>query len=168
MSETETKARKRPGPKPKNRSPEAMTERDIEQSGLSVDPRETSAHEPDRPKRVTMQGAMKLSIPANLIKPDHTPRWFRDKDARIAQAKGAYWEHIKTADGKDLKRPSGPYMMYAMQLPNQYVQEDRALKRGKIAARISKEAAIGPGEYTENTNNSAISSEDSRNPYNNS
>ena len=170
LGNTETKpAKKRPGPKPRQRSAEALTERDMDQGGLSLDPREQAAHEPDRPKRVTMQGSMKLSIPPNLIKPNYTPRWFRDKDARIAQAQAAYWEYIKTADGKNLCRPSGPYMMYAMQLPNQYAQEDRALKRGKIAARISKEAAIGPGEFTDNTNNSAVqSSEDTRNPFNNS
>jgi len=170
MSEAETKVRKKPGPKPRQRSAEDMTERDREQAGLSLDPREEAAHEPDRPKRVTMQGSMKLSIPAGLIKPDYTPRWFRDKDARIAQAEAAYWEHIKTADGKNLCRPSGPYIMYAMQLPNKYAEEDRALKRSKIAARISKEAAIGAGEYTDNTNNSAVqsSSEDNRNPFNNS
>ena len=170
LDSTETKpAKKRPGPKPKQRSAEDMTERDMDQGGLSLNPREQAAHEPDRPKRVTMQGAMKLSIPPSLIKKGYTPRWFRDKDARIAQAQGAYWEYIKTADGKNLCRPSGPYMLYAMQLPNEYAQEDRALKRSKIAARISKEAAIGANEYTDNTNNSAVqSSEDTRNPFNNS
>jgi len=149
---------------------ESMTERDRDQAGASLDPREQAAHESPRPKRVTMQGQMKLSIPPDLIKPNYTPRWFRDKDARIAQAQAAYWEHIKTADGKNLCRPSGPYMLYAMQLPNEYAEEDRALKRGKIAARISKEAKVGAGEYTTNTNNSAIqsSSEDNRNPFNNS
>lgn len=147
---------------------ESMTQRNMDQSGLSLDPREQAAHEPDRPKRVTMQGSMKLSIPPHLIKPDHTARWWRDKDARIAQAHGAYWEHIKTDDGKNLCRPSGPYIMYAMQLHNKYVAEDNTFKRKKIAARINKEAAIGPGEYTDNTNNSAISSEETRNPFNNS
>lgn len=170
LGNPEVKVKKKPGPKPRQRSSEDMTDRDMDQAGLSLDPREAEAHEPKRPKRVTMQGAMKLSIPADLIKADYTPRWFRDKDARIAQAQGAYWEYIKTADGKNLCRPSGPYMLYAMQLPNEYAAEDRALKRGKIAARISKEAAIGAGEYTDNTNNSAVqsSSEESQNPFNNS
>ena len=148
----------------KNHGTESLTQRDMDQSGASLDPREQAAHEPDRPKRVTMQGAMKLSIPPSLIKPNYTPRWFRDKDARIAQAQGAYWEYIKTADGKNLCRPSGPYMMYAMQLPNQYAQEDRALKRDKIAARLSKEAAIGAGEFSNHGTDSALAVESS-NPF---
>ena len=109
LGNPEVKVKKRPGPKPRQRSVEDMTERDRDQAGLSLDPREAEAHEPKRPKRVTMQGAMKLSIPDNLIKENYTPRWFRDKDARIAQAIGAYWEHIKTSDGKNLSRPSGPF-----------------------------------------------------------
>lgn len=166
----EVKERKRPGPKPRQRSVEDMTERDRDQAGLSLDPREQAAHEPNRPKRVIMQGAMKLSIPEGLIKPDYTPHWFRGTDSRIDEAKAAYWEHINTSDGKQLKRISGPNIMYAMQLPNQYVKEDRELRRSKISARLNKEAAIGPGEYTDNPNNSAIksSSEDNQNPFNNS
>ncbi len=160
----ETKVRQKPGPKPRQRSAEDMTERDMDQGGLSLDPREQAAHEPDRPKRVTMQGSMKLSIPPDLIKKGYTPRWFRDKDARIAQAQSAYWEYVKTADGKNLCRPSGPYMLYAMQLPNQYVEEDMALKRGKIAARISKEAAIGTGEFSNHGTDSALAV-DSSNPF---
>ena len=82
---TEPKQRKKPGPRPRKHDTSGMTNRDMEQAGLSADPRETAAHEPDRPKRVSMQGAMKLSIPEGLIKPDYTARWFRDKDARVAQ-----------------------------------------------------------------------------------
>jgi len=151
----------------KNHGAETLNQRDMDQAGLSLDPREQAAHESPRPKRVTMQGSLKLTIPATLIKPDYTPRWFSDKDARIAQADSAYWEHIMTADGKKLQRVSGPYILYAMQLPNQYVEEDRALKRAKIAARLRQEAKIGADEYTDNTNNSAIqsSSGDSPNPY---
>ena len=142
---------------------ESMTDRDRDQAGASLDPREQAAHEPDRPKRVSMQGSMKLSIPANLIKPDHTARWWRDKDARIAQAHGAYWEHIMS-EGKKLCRPSGPYMLYAMQLHNKYVAEDNLLKRNRIAARLSKEAAIGAGEFSNHGTDSALAV-DSSNPF---
>jgi hypothetical protein len=164
LGNSEVKQRKRPGPKPKQRDVEGMTNRDIDQGGLALDPRESAAHESGRPKRVSMQGAMKLGIPEGLAKEGHTVRWFRDKDGRIAQAQAAYWEHIKS-DGKNLSRQSGPYTMYAMQLANEYVQEDRALKRDKIAARIKQEAAVGANEYTDNGNNSAISSVESGNPF---
>lgn len=156
--------RQKPGPKPRQRPAADMTERDMEQSGLSLDPREKSAHESDRPKRVLMHGAMKLSIPANLIKPDHTARWASGRDSRIQQMNGAYWEHIKDSDGNNMTRQSGPHLLYAMQLHNQYVEEDKALKRAKIAARINKEAAVGANEYTNHSGNSAISVE-SANPH---
>ena len=160
----EVKQRKKPGPKPRHHDTSGMTQRDMDQAGVSADPREAAAHEPDRPKRVTMQGALKLTVPPGLIKADYTARWFRDKDARITQAQGAYWEYIKDAEGKNLSRPSGPYILYAMQLPNKYAEEDRALKRAKIAARISKEAAIAPNEYSDHGTDSALSVEGS-NPY---
>ena len=157
-----TPQRKKPGPKPKAkrmRDVAGDTDRDAAQSGLSLDSREDAAHTAPRPKRVSMHGSLKLSIPAHLLKKGYTPRWFKDKDSRVAQAQGAYWEHIKDDQGNNLVRPSGPYMMYAMQLENRYVEEDRALKRDKIAARIKKESKVAANEYSDHGGDSALSVE---------
>jgi hypothetical protein len=164
-AQAEPVKRKKRGPnKPKQRGVEGMTSRDIDQGGLSLDPRESAAHESPRPKRVSMQGAEKLGRP-DTAKKGYACRWFNDKDGRVQQAIAAYWEPVKSADGKDITRQSGPFMVHCMQLAPEYAEEDRQLKKKKISARLYQEAAVGADEYTTNANGSALNTVESGNPF---
>ena len=69
------------------------------------------------------------------------------------------------SEGSNITRQSGPNTMYLMQIENKYHEEDRQLKKDKIAARLRKEAAIGVNEESGHGTNSALKVGESDNPY---
>lgn len=120
--------------------------RDIEK-GLVASSRDDAAHDSGRPKRVSMQNMKNLDIPAQFIKEGYFPYWFQDGNGRLSKAKAAYWEHIIDGHGNNFTCVSGSKTMYAMQLPQEYRDEDNALKRARVAATMDEESHIGANEY---------------------
>lgn len=124
--------------------PPAMKQTD---KGLTDGSREDAAHSAGRPPRISMHNMKKLEIPKSLMEDGYYYRWFQDIDGRINQAKAAYYEHVSDEQGNNLTCQSGNYTMYAMKLPQQYRDEDNALKRDRVAATMEKEAQLGINEY---------------------
>jgi len=127
-----------------------------------------SVREPERPPRIIMGQGMNLAIPKGLV--DETKykiRWFAEnqtKAGKIAQAKGAYWEHVQDEHGSNYQRPSGGDTMYLMKLPIKYWQEDLSLKRKKVQATLDSETKIGKGEYSPSGKESAVTRSISHSP----
>ncbi len=145
--------RKRPGPKPKNKVERGRTGSDLppamqmSEKGLVSGTREETAHSAGRPARISMQNVKKLEIPKSLMEEGYYHRWFKDKDGRIAQAHAAYYEHVIDEQGNNFTCQSGPYIMYAMRLRQEYRDEDNKLKKQRVAATLEAEAQIGHNEY---------------------
>lgn len=144
----EMNQRKKPGPKPgvkRGRTgvdlPPAMQHNTVESS------REAAAHSSGRPPRISMSNMKKLDIPQGMMEEGYYYRWFQNKDGRISQALSAYYEHVVDEQGNNFCRQSGPHTLYLMRLPQQYRDEDNALKKQRVAATLEAEAQIGPGEY---------------------
>ncbi len=117
------------------------------EAGLVDESRDESAHSSGRPRRVSMSNMKKLDIPDNLKEDGFYYRWFQDRDGRLMQAKAAYYEHVVTEQGDNYTRPSGPYTLYLMRLPQEYRDEDNALKKQRVLDTLEAESSIGKGEY---------------------
>lgn len=145
--------RKKPGPKPKNTIDRGRTGADLPpamletQQGLVSGSREEAAHSSGRAPRISMGNVKKLEIPPSLLEAGYYYRWFQNKEGRIAAAKAAYYEQVVDEQGNSFTRQSGPYSMHLMRLPQQYRDEDNALKRKRVAATLDQEASIGVNEY---------------------
>ena len=151
----ELNERKKPGPKPGNKAkvtrgrtgadlPPAMQ---ATQGGLVAGSSEEAAHSAGRPPRISMSNMKKLEVPPGLLEEGYYYYWFQDKDGRISQAKAAYYEHVIDEQGNNYSRASGPYTMLLMRLPQQYRDEDNALKKKRVLATLEAEAQIGHNEY---------------------
>ena len=115
--------------------------------GLVEGSREEAAHSSGRPERISMHNMKKLEVPAEYLENGYYYYWFQDKDGRIAQAKAAYYEHVVDEQGNSRCRQSGPNMLYLMRLPQQYRDEDLALKKQRVDATLETEAKVGYNEY---------------------
>lgn len=109
--------------------------------------REEAAHSSGRPERISLHNMLRLEIPANLMEKGFYHRWFQGKDNRVDLAKAAYYEHVLDEQGNNYTRQRGPYIMYAMRLPQKYRDEDLRLKKERVARTLEEEALIGPNEY---------------------
>jgi len=150
----EQNTRKRPGPKPgskRNTVERGRTGADLppamQEQGLVHGSREQAAHSADRPTRISMGNMKKLEVPDGIMEDGFYYRWFQDREGRIAQAMAAYYEHVVDEQGNTYTRQSGPYTMRLMRLPQQYRDEDNALKRARVDATLDEEARIGVNEY---------------------
>lgn len=148
---SELNKRKKPGPKAKVKrgqtSASTIPAMQKTNGGLVAGSREEAAHSSGRPERISMNNMKKLEIPANLIEEGFYYRWFQDRNGRISKAHAAYYEHVVDEQGNNLCCQSGPYMMYAMRLPQKYRDEDNKLKKERVAATLETEAQIGHNEY---------------------
>lgn len=151
--------RKKPGPKPKAKVERGRTGADLppamQEQGAVHGSREASAHSANRPPRVSMGNMKKLEVPEGLMEDGFYYRWFQDREGRIAQAQSAYYEAVVDEQGNAFTRQSGPYTMRLMRLPQQYRDEDNALKRKRVAATLDQEAQIGANEYAPDENGRA-------------
>ena len=154
----EPNVRKKPGAKPKvdrGRTgadlPPAMQDK-----GLVAGSREEAAHSSGRPARISMGNMKKLEVPESLKEAGFYYRWFQNKEGRLSQAKAAYYEPVVDEQGNAFTRQSGPYSMHLMKLPQQYRDEDNALKKKRVLATLEEETQIGENEYAPNGGNSAI------------
>jgi hypothetical protein len=154
-NQPEIKERQKPGPKPKAKNtiergrtgtdlPPAMQASD---QGLCAGSREEVAHSSKRPPRISMGNMKKLEIPDGMLEDGFYYRWFQDREGRISMAKAAYYEHVVDEQGNNFTRQSGKYTMHLMRLPQEYRDEDNALKRKRVAATLEEEAHIGANEY---------------------
>lgn len=117
------------------------------EKGLVSGSREEVAHSAGRPARISMGNMKKLDVPAGMLEEGFYYRFFQDREGRIAQAKSAYYEFVVDEQGNNYSRQSGPYTLYLMRLPQEYRDEDNALKRKRVLATLDEEAQLGSNEY---------------------
>jgi len=138
--------------------------------GVVTGDRETNAHGINRHNRVSMGGAMKsLTLPASvqqrLESENRHAHYVRDDNrGRLQQAINAGYEHVVDEQGNNISRRSGPGTLYLMSIPNEWHEDDKALKRQKAAASLGKEATLGEGEYSPTGQQSAVKTSESREP----
>ncbi len=159
MSDTgELNQRKKPGPKPGAKKPKSKVKVERGRTGADLPPamqnqglvsgsREETAHSADRPPRISMGNMKKLEVPEGMLEDGFYYRWFQDREGRITQALSAYYEHVVDEQGNSFTRQSGPYTLYLMRLPQQYRDEDNALKKKRVDATLEAETQIGTNEY---------------------
>ena len=140
--------------------------------GLVTGSREEAAHSSGRPERISMSNMKKLDVPEGMKEDGYYYRWFQERDGRLAQAKAAYYEPVVDEQGNSFTRPSGPYTMHLMRLPQEFRDDDNRLKKQRVAATLEAEAFIGEGEYAPDSKTgkaeggtSAINHHESGNPY---
>ena len=144
----------------------------MQEQGLVSGSREETAHSSGRPTRIPMANTKKLGVPNHLLEDGFYYRWFQNRDARLSQANGAYYEPVVDEQGNAYTRQSGPHTMHLMKLPQQYRDEDNRLKKRRVAATMDAEASIGEGEYAPDSDTgrpeggkSAVKQSTSDNPY---
>ena len=120
------------------------------------------AHFAKRPPRISMASGSKLGISGEMMTQikaaNRHPRWIQDRDGRLSQALAAYWEFVVDEFGNNVVRPSGPYKMFLMCLEDQYYQEDKLLKAGKITDTLKSEHThVGEGDYIPDDRKSVVS-----------
>ena len=121
---------------------------------------------PERPDRIPMfrtGGNSRLGVYSKFVKPDYEGYWFAEgerRQGRIQRALDAWWEPVINKDtGEKISYQSGSDMLYLMQLPKKYRNQDRLLKQQKVRARLNHEAAISENEYSPNNEEFAVKSE---------
>ena len=143
----------------------------MQEQGLVAGSREETAHSSGRPPRVSMQNMKKLEFPEHLKEDGFYYRWFQDRNGRVNQAQGAYFEVVADEQGNSTRREVGKYPMIFMRLPQEYRDEDVRLKKERVAATMEEEAALGYNEYAPDAKGraeggtSAISRTVTENPY---
>ena len=133
----------------------------MQEKSQAVEPtREDAAHSAGRPPRISMSVMKKLEVPQGLLEDGYYYRWFKDSDGRLGQAQAAYYEFVTDEQGNRFSRVSGPNTMFLMRLPQQYRDEDNALKRARVAATLEEEASLGANEYSPSGKDSAVTHTD--------
>ena len=134
-------------------------------------PTREEAQAPSRPDvRIPMfkgAGNSRLGVYARFIKPDHRGYFFAEgerREGRRQRAIDAWWTPVCDDDGKQITYKSGSDMLYLMEIPEKYAEQDRLLKQEKVRARLEQEAEIQTNEYSPNNEELAVKSEISDRP----
>jgi len=119
--------------------------------------REEPAPRSDRPQRRPLGvSQLKLSLPP---RPGYVRRWINDLDDRIEQALAGGYSHVKDSKGRNISRGvgvsprGGGLTAYAMEIPQEWYDEDFARKQGMIDVtdhtilRSMHGASQGDGRY---------------------
>jgi len=117
------------------------------QADTSQVPHEKSRSEsrnPSRAPRVPMVAGKNLELP---IRKGYHRHWFINKPGRIEQAENAYWGFIFDDTGSKITRPSGPFLMFAMEIEDRYWKEDNDLKNKKTIDTLRAEQELSVDEY---------------------
>jgi len=134
-------------PRGRPRSDKTTTQIANSRVGLEVD-RIEEAHSAGRPPRVSMSSGLSLLLPHGLVDESKFHcRWFSEKDGRVLQSYGAYWEHVKDHQGNNIVRHKGLYNMFLMKIDIKYWENDQKLKADKVSATLKKEQTLADDEY---------------------
>lgn len=105
------------------------------------------AHSPERPARVPMGTTLTLEFGSLVADENYHYHVFSDRGGRIAQAKQAWYEHVKDEQGDNVVRHKGPYTQFLMCVEKKYWDQDQELKQEALSARLGKEQELAKGEY---------------------
>jgi hypothetical protein len=91
-----------------------------------------------KPKRVRKPFGTQVQKLARPERPGYRRYWFRDDPGRIALAKEAGYEIVLNAEGEPdthpggVKDTGGVLMLYLMETPQEFYDEDMAAQQGRI------------------------------------
>lgn len=124
-----TEERKKPGPKPRQRSAAGLSVDEAHREGITMgDGRDPNTAVEQERIRIPLDSGMNHSLNGyKLDEKNFHHRWFHEsqtRQGRVAAAEGAFYEHCTDGSGEIIKRASGAGHDYLMRLPMKYYKQD--------------------------------------------
>ena len=131
--------------KPKRGRPVGSSKQ-VERVGVQTD-RIAGAHDTNRPPRVAMGATLNLEFGHIPKDPGYHYRVVADRDGRLEQAQGAWYEFVKDASGSNVVCHKGLHNQYLMRIERKYWDEDQRLKQTQLVGKLQQEQKLATGEY---------------------